>query len=443
MRLLYTVILIPVILSGCKKYLDEKPDQSLSVPDNLDDLQMLLDDVRSINAGQTAPNSSSDEYYLKPADWEALYQFDKEAYVWDPKTDAQTDWVTFYRNIFTANTVLENLEKLNRNMDPTRWDDLKGRALFIRGMCYFQLAQIFSPYYTGSENSVYGLPLRLNSDFNQPVMRSTLKETWDQLISDIQNALPLLAKTNQYKTQPSKWAANALLARINLLMGNYQKAYDYSNACLGISNALLNFNDLDPSREYPINRLNTEVIYHMATDAPVTSFYWIARVEPALYDSFTSGDLRKKIFFIDNGDGSFSFKGNYTGEYILFTGLATDEIYLTRAEAAVRLNKITEALADLNKLLKARWTTGEFDEITITAPEALLKLILEERKKELMFRGIHWIDLRRLNTDPRFQETLKRNINGQVYLLPPNDPRYVFLIPRKSVDFSNIPQNPR
>jgi len=68
---------------------------------------------------------------------------------------------------------------------------------------------------------------------------------------------------------------------------------------------------------------------------------------------------------------------------------------------------------------------------------------LKERRKELLFRGLRWTDLRRLNLDPRFAVTLARNVSGQIYSLPPEDPRYAWPIPDDEIQASGIPQNPR
>jgi len=69
--------------------------------------------------------------------------------------------------------------------------------------------------------------------------------------------------------------------------------------------------------------------------------------------------------------------------------------------------------------------------------------ILVERRKELVLRNVRWFDLRRLNKDPRLAKTLLRKLNGQVYQLPPNDPRYTQYIPQSVIDLSGIEQNIR
>lgn len=434
-----------LFLSGCKKYLDLKSNQSFSVPDNLEDIELLLNNVGELNTGMAGGNAGSDEYYLFSNDWESLDQFNKESYVWHPQTQDAYDWNSFYKTIFNANTVLENLEKIERATDPLKWDDFKGRALFLRAFCFYQLLQVYAPHYPGNENSELGLPIRLNADFNQPVKRSTLKDSYTQLVIDIESSIPLLFRRNTHVTQPSRWAAFALLARVYLLLGNYKEAYNFSDSCLNISSDLIDYNTIADVSEFPLPGMNSnpEVIYHTFTDIPINAYYFMVRVDSGLHKSFTSGDIRRNLFFINNGDGTFSFRGNYTGSYFLFNGLAVDEVYLIRAEAAVRTGKIAEALASLNALLSKRWEPGEYDVIDESDPEKLLRIVLEERRKELMFRGLRWSDLRRLNMDARFRKTITRSINGETFSLAPNDLRYVFLIPQQSINISGIPQNPR
>ena len=54
------------------------------------------------------------------------------------------------------------------------------------------------------------------------------------------------------------------------------------------------------------------------------------------------------------------FKGSYNGTLFAFTGLATDEIFLVRAECRARTGDINGAMDDLNRLLQQRWKTGTF-----------------------------------------------------------------------------------
>jgi hypothetical protein len=117
-------------------------------------------------------------------------------------------------------------------------------------------------------------------------------------------------------------------------------------------------------------------------------------------------------------------------------------MYLTRAEAYARTGNIAAAMTDLNTLLRTRWN-GIYTDITATdANDAIIK-ILTERRKELLFRGQRWTDLRRINKEPALAVILTRILNGQTYTLPPNDMRYTLLIPREVLQRESLPQNPR
>ena len=78
-----------------------------------------------------------------------------------------------------------------------------------------------------------------------------------------------------------------------------------------------------------------------------------------------------------------------------------------------------------------------------TGNSDVLRSVLQERRRELAFRGLRWSDLRRLNRDPRFAKTLTRELNGQTYRLEPKSNRYAYPIPINEVLNNNMEQNPR
>ncbi|ULT25060.1 RagB/SusD family nutrient uptake outer membrane protein [Sphingobacterium sp. E70] len=159
-------------------------------------------------------------------------------------------------------------------------------------------------------------------------------------------------------------------------------------------------------------------------------------VDSNLYASYTANDLRKQLYFRSNDypKGSYSFKGNYDQSLAtLFVGLTTSEIYLIKAECAVRIGKVKEGLAALNALLKNRFDKNSFTAVAEIDGNMLLSTILQERQKELLFRGRSWSDLKRLNLDPRFQKTIQRNIQGLTYSLAPDSRKYAFRLPEPAV----------
>ena len=167
-----------------------------------------------------------------------------------------------------------------------------------------------------------------------------------------------------------------------------------------------------------------------------------AIVDTLLYRSYSVNDLRKTVFYENNGKTWKGSYNTYQGPPSIFDGLSTNEIYLIRAESRIRNGNLSGGLDFLNTLLRKRYKTGSFTDLTAATAADALNLVLIERRKELPFRGLRWTDLRRLNREGA-NITLKRILSGVSYTLPPNDPRWVLLIPDIEVNRSGIPQNPR
>jgi hypothetical protein len=123
--------------------------------------------------------------------------------------------------------------------------------------------------------------------------------------------------------------------------------------------------------------------------------------------------------------------------------MATDEVYLIKAECAARLGHTDVAMNYLNKVLVTRYVTGTFIPFTADNPDDALEVILKERRKELILRGRRWFDLRRLNLDAKFAKVLVRVENNTRYTLPPNDSKYTFQIPIAVLSATGIEPNVR
>jgi hypothetical protein len=285
-----------------------------------------------------------------------------------------------------------------------------------------------------------GIVLKLSSDINEKLPRSTVKESYDRILFDLQEAIPLLPEEPAYKTRPGQAAAMSLMANVHLVMHQYGKALQFSEQVLAKMPDLIDFNNLNAALNYPISRDNREVIFNstMLGLSAMTPAY--GRVSSELYELYDENDLRKKVFFQMQKGGAV-FKGSYNGNSTKFNGLATGELYLISAECFARLDDPVSAAERLNALLEKRWKARTYVPISQKTSTEILKMALDERRKELCFRGKRWTDLKRLNLDPAYQKTLVRTINGKTYTLSPGDKRYALSIPLKVVQLSGIAQN--
>jgi hypothetical protein len=436
-------------LTGCKKYLQEKSDRRLVIPNSLKDLQALLDNYGAVNFnGPSSAEVSADDYYLNEADYNGLfYEYDQHKYTWQKEDafapgDLGNDWETIYNLVYLSNTVLDQLDRIPVDaINRSQWDNVKGQALLFRGKSYLEALQIWSLAYDKNTSSTdLGIPIRLNPDFNEKSVRLNLEQGYERVLNDLHAAAGLLPVSTPSVLRASKCAAYSLLARTNLSMRNYNAAGLYADSALAIKSTLIDYNTLDASQLYPINETNEEMILETGAALGDPLDPSRARIPEKLYNLYNVNDLRKTVFFRSNDDGTYGFKGEYLGSQSLFLGVATDELYLVKAECEARLNNPELAMSFLNQLLIKRYKTGTYINKSAGSSTVALNIVKEERRKELLMRGLRWSDLKRYNKEGD-NITLTRALGNAIYTLAPNSLRYALPIPEDIIGLSGMPQN--
>jgi hypothetical protein len=459
----FTVLAVFVLVSGCKKeFLDKKPVMGNMIPTTLADFEGLLNNVSVINSTPGFGIYCPDEYeYLSTAVWQARDEVIRNSYNWDNSVyKTSTDWNNGYKILLYANTVIAGVNVLDRTAaNSAKYGDVKGQAYFLRAYTFFQLAQVFAmPYNVNSAAATPGIPLPLEVNANNPLTRSSLEATYAQILSDLETAKASFSSDVSEKTTlGSKVATLALLARVHLGMMNYDKAMENATAALKIKGELLDYNKLNVSSNTPFDAGNPEVLYNTthgdsgvgydfyALTYPTYGYTFKSRVNPNLIALYKPNDLRLKLYFFvrsasDQNRYIKALYQNTTITFSSFSGLATDEVYLILAECLARKQEIQPSLDILKKLADNRFPPGLLPVISATTSQEALDLVLQERRRELVYRGARWFDVRRLNVSGA-NITLSRTIDGIVYTLPPNDRRYALPIPLDEITRSGISQN--
>lgn len=452
----FFVLLAIAFFQGCKQndWLDEKREKEQVRPETLMDFQAILDNVAWINGRfSNSGIAASNNVYILDKDFAAIIPREQQIYFWgmqpwDNSNGSSMEWDFSYAIIEYANIVLDGLNDLK--LTGKEVENIRGQAKFYRAAALYNLATLFCKQYDGNTaEAAQGLPIRLSSDVNVIVQRSSLKATMDQIISDVNDAISKLSDQQPVIMRPSKYAAYALLSKILLNNADYKGALENADKVIKNRPSLLNFNSgiasLNLTYRFPANGLGNEEILFFAYSSmnsivrPTSTTRGI--VDTTLMKLYSDNDLRKTFFYNKSGT-NYKFRGNYTGNFNTFCGLATNEVYLIKAECEARTSRTDQSMITLNTLLKNRYKTGTFVELTADNAEEALTLVLRERRKELPFTGnIPWEDLRRLNLDQKRQTILTRVLNSQTYTLNPNSARYALPIPDFEIKLSGIEQN--
>ncbi|WP_286778361.1 RagB/SusD family nutrient uptake outer membrane protein [Sphingobacterium thalpophilum] len=438
--------IVMMLMLGCNQFLEEKSDMSLATISSKSDLYALMDYTVVMNQSYVAAvgDIASDDFFILDKQYMGISQLsDRAIYIWDRKPLADWYWVSYSR-ILNVNTVLEHLDKIQLDQKDRR--NLEGMALFFRAYSYFDLAQIYAPAYNQkTAELVLGPPMKMSTDVNDKPIRLSLKETMNLIIADLKLASDYLTDQNvTYPTRPNRNAALGLLSRVYLAMGDYEQALATSNRALESYDQLMDYNQIDRDKKYPFERFNPEVLFFSIHAAENLSRESVLRIDTVLYDSYTDSDLRKTRFFSKQADGYFAFTGDYSGNSNAqkFNGITTAELWLTKAECEARLGQLTLASKTIKFLTDKRYSSTVAIEPFPAAQDELLKFIYAERRKELLLRGIRWMDLRRLEDKYIGKKEIRRIIEGKIYSIDLNEVKnFTFLFPQKVIEMSDMEQN--
>lgn len=327
-------------------------------------------------------------------------------------------WSNLYNNIYTCNAGIEQMNKTN-TLSPAVKTQLLGEAKFFRALNFFYLTNLFGD-----------VPLTLTTDpnVNNTLARTLQKDVYNQIIADLTEAKGLLSvnfldgtllNTTTERVRPTKWAAEALLARVYLYTKNYSLAEQASTDVINntalfgplptLSNVFLKNSveaiwQIQPTQQ----GYNTEEgAFMILSSGNMNSGY----LSSFLLNNVETGDKR----FVDgNWVNSFSLSGSGTVKYMYkykvavspgvtspsamteyFMMLRLGEQYLIRAEARAQNSNIAGSQADLNAI-RNRAGLGN---TTANDQTSLLNAVLKERQMELFCEAGHrWFDLKRTGT---------------------------------------------
>lgn len=446
---IFVILLAAVVFTACDDYLDVKPSKSTSLTVETGEQLNAMLNAYSVYYLEQSPwlINASDDQRCDTEWFEITGSSDCEGYSTESLSYAlwgtniipdltDTNWKHEYQKIFYANTILEKADKVS-GLSSSEREDIKREARFIRAISSWYLAQVYCvPLVPGNENK-QGIVLKTSTDFGESVKRASLKETYDFIEADLQEALKIekpfarIGNTNRWNSvRANKAAVNGFAARFYLYLNDYEKALNYANAALSAHNQLVNYNtemkNMDSPTTVTINGKSETIIFpytyeggannvneRMLEWKEMTYFrmqedknWWMMPSESllALYDK--TYDLRYKYHFIPNYSFINTISTPLMG-YVFWwkdrlpSGPTTAEMLLTKAECEARLGNVQAAMTTVNTLRAARMdknAPANVINLSATSKEDAVKKILEERRREMPFVR-RFMDIRRLNSN--------------------------------------------
>ena len=491
-----TTLLIAAVCSGalssCKKFLEEPPSKTTSlVVSTTDQLNALLNNYNVFyKEGNRSAIYSTDDYGLtqqlydkRPATFSmAAIEFA----LWDtdylPDDGREIFWSDEYKKIFYANMVLNNLEKVTGSDEDKAI--LNADAHLVRAYSYWELVNTYALPYTDATKGEPGVPIKLSTSFEEPFERQSIEAVYNQIESDLSEALktplPLVQNGVARHWRANKAAVNGFAARYWLNRFDYAKALQYANAALADYNTLVDYNtDMHYGRpqtltvnagtpqqetvtlQYPYTHDNQSDMTDMLEWKEFLYFrmlnhesWWYVPSQELLNLYDQDHDLRYRYHMVEGYSydrGMVKPAYDYPG-YIFFfkdripSGPTVAEMYLIKAEALARTGDAAGAMAALNTLRAKRMEPGPWVNLTATGQQDAVKKVIDERRREMPFVQ-RWFDLRRYNNnaDPSddvnlskvfYPYTVSSVLSSEpvkTYNLQKNSRRWAAPVPRKEI----------
>jgi hypothetical protein len=362
-------------------------------------------------------------------------------------------WNQAYIDILRVNNIID------ANVTGPNVAAIKAQAYAIRGLLYFKLVNIYAQPYT-VDSTALGVPIILHYNPNLFPARNKVNEVYSQIISDFKMAV---ANAPAYSTSVriSKYAAEGLLARAYLYMGDYA---DAKSAAVDVINngpfTLVTPSNFAAFWQNPAARTDAiETMFEVDCDVfnnngfddlggIYINGYQDIYCSSQLYNLYSNSDVRRNLLIPGTtkaGAPAYLVNKFPNAQYPDRDNLKVirlAEVYLIAAEASLPTNQ-TDALYYLNALLAQRDPLAA--PYTVTGP-LLLQAIVTERRKELAFEGDRLYDMNRLQlpinrvANPGAIPAGPNNINLNI---PYPDNRRVAPIPQQELTANpNIVQNP-
>ncbi|MEX0721994.1 MAG: RagB/SusD family nutrient uptake outer membrane protein [Balneolaceae bacterium] len=343
-------------------------------------------------------------------------------------------WNVLFQGIRRANIVIEKVEPIA--MDENLKDRLIGEASFLRGLYYFDLVRAFG-----------GVPLVKTTEPDLKISRSTVDQTYELIIEDLELAIDNLPFKSEYSNndlgRATKGAAKALLAKVYLFQQDFENAEIYALEVITSDEYDLepDFYDANgPDGEHGVESVfeigavetggggGNQYANTQGVRGTPNRGWGFNRPSVDLREAFGEDDPRRGGTIIELGDviDGIEIIGDGTtpdettdddgnvieiesyNRKVWIPGTSTDtqfghnrrlirfaDILLIAAEALNENDKPNEALIQLNRV-RERARQGDetiLPDITETNKEVLRENILHERRIELALEGHRFWDL--------------------------------------------------
>ncbi|MNX49200.1 SusD family protein [compost metagenome] len=418
-------LLIILLLASCGKgFLEVAPKGSLIASKTVEYENMFYNslaigvDVPTVALGDDAAMLST-YFESSPLRLQRIFRWDADFY--EPEQTA-AELQSPIASIYIYNKII------NEVMDSKEGDEAyksRIRAEAKASKAYFNMLLVNyygKPYNPATSSSDTGIPLVKEADVSATsFVRASVKQVYDEMITDLTEAIPLIPINQPHRQRMTKAAAEFTLAKLYWYQGNYSAALEWINSGkmhlpTSFEVGIYDYNITYAVPTWSVSSGNNNIESLLAR---TSLCFWVntsnnVLLAPWVADLFTPTDQRIKSFSIVPYQGTGTFPAQLrrrTGPFgaQVAQGVGLPDVELMKAECEARLDKLSEASATLKTFREKRMSKTEAA-VMPAGKDDLIRFIIDERVREFALYGLRWFDMRRLSKDPLFQSKVYQHI---------------------------------
>lgn len=388
---------------------------------------------------QMADFASDDIVYGQktPDDLNMIFRYDERA----PQTgNFRSFWSINYKIIYTTNVALATIAKKEELSAEEMY--LRGEALLIKAFCLHTLVKMYAKQYDPATAATdKGVIIRYDSTDAELKDRETVQETYDYILTLLKQAEADMTEGSSERVNNKGFASlatvQALLSRVYLFMQDWDKCIEYSTKVINNKNyALENAESFPTYFTETFNRKETiwcmkfnqidnknssavaSMIYKPGGGCWGEEGYSKSLLDEMNFSSEKYQGVDTRISFVCDINPKNGLNLYPCAKHSMQDGIPTlnspvlfrlAEMYFNRAEANAHKGNKTEAIKDLNEIIKHRMNFAAaaakgYSENSYYLTEADIKtnivdLVLSQKRTEFSFEAHRLFDLLRNKKD--------------------------------------------
>lgn len=397
-------------------------------------------------------------------------------------------WFYYYKLISNANGVICNIDNATGTEGEKAY--YKAQALVFRAYSFFRLSELYSYRWKDTQGETPGIVVRLDQSIGDYPL-STLKETYEQIYKDLDEAISLFQKSGKSRASsdfylPGLDVAYAVYAKAALTREDWANAAKYAqlarqgHSLMSPAQYKSGFNSANDDWIWGVYEASDQTLYYYSVYAYIASnasssncrTYPLA-ISKELIDQIPATDVRRDLFlvpsdeewaecnaagrsqgilyrraFAENGDRLYSTSLVYAYMHFKFLAefmpgggsfpiIRSAEMYYTEAEADCHLGQDAQAqqlLYDVTSIYDPSYAKS-----TKTGNDLLTEVKLY-RRFDLWGEGHDWFDYKRWG-EARVRKTKAQGGSWHTSyagtFAPTDGNNWTWAIPERETDYNS------